>query len=271
MMDYQSEKVTLDDIVFESRNKSYGGYVLRKIYDDHILIALLIAATTFGLAIGGPAIFNALKPEEEVPEVKEVKLDLAKLPPPPPTNPKLPPPPPMPKVEPPPAVKTIKFTPPEVAPDEEVVEPPPKVDEVKKAAISNVTNEGAPDAPVVENIEVVGTGGEGTGVVAPPAEEIFVVVEQMPETPYNINEYLVKNIKYPQNAIRNEITGVVYVQFVVGPNGQVGDVKVVKGIGYGCDEEAVRVVSRMPAWNPGKQGGRAVPVRISLPVRFKLN
>ncbi len=268
-MDYNSKNVTLDDIVFENRNKAYGAYFLRKIYDNNVIKAMIFAAGGFALAIAFPTIINLLTPAEAEQEVVEVKLDLAKLPPPPPTNPKLPPPPPMPKVEPPPAVKTIKFTPPEVAPDEEVVEPPPKQEEIKKAAISNVTNEGAPDAPVVENIEVVGTG-EGTGVVAPAKEEIFTFAEQMPEPSFDYQKYLKDNIKYPASAVRNEVQGRVYVNFVVKPDGSITDVVVAKGIGYGCDEEAVRIISKMPNWNPGKQGGRAVPVRIMLPVYFKL-
>jgi periplasmic protein TonB len=125
--------------------------------------------------------------------------------------------------------------------------------------------------PIVDNIDVVGQGDGGAGVVEAPAEEIFVTVEQMPENPYNIQEFLAKNIKYPGPATRNEIQGIVYVNFVVGPDGKISQAAVMKGIGYGCDEEALRVVSKMPDWTPGKQGGRAVPVRISLPIRFKLN
>jgi len=267
-MDYTSKDVTLDDIVFENRNKAYGAYFLRKIYDNNVLLAMLIAAGSFALAIAAPNIIAALTPAEKVEEVKEIKLDLAKLPPPPPTNKALPPPPPVMKVEPPPAVKTIKFTPPEVAPDEEVVEPPPKQEDIKKAAISNVTNEGAPDAPIVDNIDVVGSG-EGSGVVAPAKEEIFTFVEQMPVME-GMAEFIQKHIKYPQPAIRAEVSGRVYVNFVVRPDGTITDVSVAKGIGYGCDEEAVRVVKSMPNWTPGKQGGRPVTVKVVLPVVFKL-
>ena len=270
MVDYTSPNTTLDEIVFDGRNQAYGGYFLRKVYDDHIIRAMLIAGITFTLAVAGPLLWEKFGPKPEVEEFKEVVIDMAKLPPPPPANPNIPPPPPLPTQPPPPMVKTIKFTPPEVAPDEEVIEPPPKVEEVQKAAISNVTNEGAPDAPVVDNIEVTGAG-DGNGVVAAPVEEIFTVVEQMPEAPYNIQKYLADNIRYPANATRNEIQGIVYVNFVVGPDGSISNPAIMKGIGYGCDEEALRVVSKLPNWNPGKQGGRAVQVRISLPIRFKLN
>jgi periplasmic protein TonB len=137
MLDYNSPKVTLDDIVFEDRNKVYGAYILRKKYDDSVVRALILAGTVFTLAVTSPLIWSLVKPSGIDEKPTEVVVDLAKLPPPPPSNPKLPPPPPMPSAPPPPAVKTIKFTPPEVAPDEEVIEEPPKLDEIKKAAISN--------------------------------------------------------------------------------------------------------------------------------------
>ena len=270
MINYNSPQVTLDEIVFEHRNKVYGAYFLRKIYDDNILIAMLIGSLFFTLAVTSPLILAALRPGSEERFLKEVVIDMAKLPPPPPTNKALPPPPPLQPQTPPPAVKTIKFTPPEVAPDEEVIEPPPKIEEIKKGAISNVTNEGVPDAPVVDNIDVVGTG-DGNGVVEAPKEEIFLTVEQMPESTYNLQKYLADNIKYPSQATRNEVQGRVYIAAVVAPDGSIIDAKVVKGIGSGCDEEALRVVNKLPKWTPGKQGGRAVSVRISIPINFKLS
>jgi protein TonB len=154
---------------------------------------------------------------------------------------------------------------------EEVADEPPKEEELKTAAISTETVKGDENAPIFENIEVQGVaGGTGSAVVQEEAPQEFTMVEQMPVSDYNFNEYLSKNIKYPQTATRNEISGVVYVNFQVGPDGVIRDVKVTKGIGYGCDDEAVRVISKMPPWAPGKQGGRAVPVRCVVPVRFRL-
>ena len=83
-------------------------------------------------------------------------------------------------------------------------------------------------------------------------------------------QYLGKNIKYPSLALRNQVEGKVFVNFVVGPSGQITDVKVTKGIGSGCDEEAVRVIKNMPAWAPGKQNGRAVSVSYTVPVTFTI-
>ncbi len=267
-LDLNSKAVTLDEIVFERRNKAYGAYWLRKHYDDNVVRGLIIAGFAFTLAVAGPLIYERFKPEPEpVDEAKIVEVALQSPPPPPPSD--LPPPPPLPAAPPPPLVSTIKFPPPEIV-EEEVPEEPPKVEELKTAAIGTETVKGDPDAPVFDNVEIQGVAG-GTGdVVAEEAPKEFTIVEQMPEAPYNFNEYLAKNIKYPSQAQRDEVQGVVYINFQVAPDGTIKDVRVTKGI-PGLEEEAVRVISRMPAWKPGKQGGRAVPVRCQVPVRFRLN
>ena len=102
---------------------------------------------------------------------------------------------------------------------------------------------------------------------------IFTVVESMPEFPNGMKElyvYLQNNIKYPVMAKESGIQGKVYVTFVVEKNGSITDVKVLRGIGGGCDEEAIRVVAAMPKWKPGKQRGKPVRVQYNLPVRFTL-
>ena len=102
----------------------------------------------------------------------------------------------------------------------------------------------------------------------------FIIVEKMPEFPGGINalrKYLSKNIKYPSMARDIGIKGGVYLGFIIDKDGSITDIKVLKGIGGGCDEEAVRVVEGMPAWNPGKQGGKKVRVQFYLPINFILN
>ncbi len=103
--------------------------------------------------------------------------------------------------------------------------------------------------------------------------EIFTIVEEMPEFPGGMNklaEYLGKNIKYPQMARESGIQGRVFVQFVVEPDGSVSNVAVMRSLGGGCDEEAIRVVKSMPKWKAGKQRGKPVRVSYILPVNFKL-
>lgn len=104
-------------------------------------------------------------------------------------------------------------------------------------------------------------------------QEIFQVVESMPEFPGGEEariQFLRDNIKYPQMARESGIQGTVYVTFVVEPDGRVTGVRVLRGIGGGCDEEAVRVVKAMPRWIPGKQRGKPVRVQFNMPIKFTL-
>lgn len=103
--------------------------------------------------------------------------------------------------------------------------------------------------------------------------EIFIVVEEQPSFPGGEAarlKFFNNNIVYPALAKELSIMGTVYVGFVVEPDGSLSQVNVLRGIGGGCDEEALRVVNMMPPWNPGKQRGKAVRVRFNLPVRFIL-
>lgn len=104
-------------------------------------------------------------------------------------------------------------------------------------------------------------------------QEIFIVVEDPPSFPGGEAariKFLSENIRYPQMARESGIQGTVYVTFVVERDGSVTDVRVLRGIGGGCDEEAVRVIKAMPKWNPGKQRGRPVRVQFNMPIRFTL-
>ena len=102
---------------------------------------------------------------------------------------------------------------------------------------------------------------------------MIVPMETQPSFPggeAKLYGYLGNNMKYPPIARDNNIQGRVYVSFVVERNGSITDVKVLRGIGGGCDEEAIRVVKSMPKWSPGKQRGKSVRVRFNLPIVFKL-
>ncbi len=103
--------------------------------------------------------------------------------------------------------------------------------------------------------------------------EVFYVVEEEPkfEGGYDkLTEYLSNEIQYPQVARESGIQGIVYVDFIIEPTGDITNVKTKRGIGGGCDEEAVRVVKNMPNWLPGKQRGVPVRVQINLPIKFIL-
>ncbi|MBX2978194.1 MAG: energy transducer TonB [Flavobacteriales bacterium] len=104
-------------------------------------------------------------------------------------------------------------------------------------------------------------------------DTIFTIVEDQPQFPGGdkaLYAFLGKNMKYPAMAQDANIQGTVYVTFEVDKDGQIKDVKVLRGIGGGCDEEAIRVVKSMPKWTPGKQRGKPVRVQYNLPVKFTL-
>ena len=104
-------------------------------------------------------------------------------------------------------------------------------------------------------------------------DSIFDVVEEDPVFPggeKKLYEFLSKNLRYPEMAKENSIQGKVYVQFVVWKDGSIKDVKIVKGIHKTLDKEAFRVVNKMPKWRPGKQLGKVVNTKFTIPIKFKL-
>ena len=100
---------------------------------------------------------------------------------------------------------------------------------------------------------------------------MYAYAEQMPEPGYDIGKYLVDHLHYPDSAYSANIQGRVIVKFIVNENGSISNARVEKGIGGGCDEEALRIVSSMPKWKPGKQNGMPVKVLFTLPIKFVLN
>ena len=104
-------------------------------------------------------------------------------------------------------------------------------------------------------------------------DKVFEKVEDMPEFPGGeqaMMDFVGKNVQYPKEAMEKEISGRVLVGFIVEKDGSVNEVKIVRGIGGGCDEEAVRVVKAMPKWKPGKEKGKPVRVIYMMPIFFKL-
>jgi len=103
--------------------------------------------------------------------------------------------------------------------------------------------------------------------------EVFTLVENSPQFPggmEKLGEYLGENLKYPESAQKAKVEGKVFVSFIVTKTGEITDVQVLKGIGYGADAEAVRVVKKMPNWTPATQDGKAVNVKFNLPINFQL-
>jgi protein TonB len=150
--------------------------------------------------------------------------------------------------------------------------PPPAAPEVIEIVEDDVE---------VEEIEMIDTEADAETIVEEfevveevVEEEIFTIVESMPEFPGGGQEalfkYLQKTMKYPQIAKENGIQGTVFVNFVVGKDGKIRDAKILRGVNKMLDEEAIRVVKAMPSWKPGKQRGKPVSVSYNLPIKFTL-
>nr|MBC7613784.1 TonB family protein [Pseudopedobacter sp.] len=257
------------DIVFNGRNKDYGAYQLRKENNNTTNKAVIIGCLLFSIAIACPLIIKFLSgfvPDTKD-KLKQTEVVLASPPPVDKTKP-IPPPP----VEPPPPkVDQVKFPPPVVKPDNQVVEEPPTVEELKKADPGEKTIKGDPNADIVINAP------KGDGPVnqekTEDTNQIFTNVEVLPTFPGGLDafgKFLGKNLRYPPIARDNGIQGRVFCNFVVEKDGSLTDIKVVRGIGGGADEEAVRVLKSSPKWNPGVQNGRNVRVSYTIPIFFQL-
>lgn len=146
--------------------------------------------------------------------------------------------------------------------------PPPPVTQIEVVEDEEIIEE-----EEIEEVEI----DEDEEIEFEPEEveedEIFMIVEDQPEFPGGNNalfKFLGDNLRYPPQAVEMDIEGMVVVQFVINKKGDINDIKIIKPLGGGCDEEAVRIVNAMPKWKPGKQRGKSVSVRFNLPVRFVL-
>jgi protein TonB len=251
--------MNLDDIVFESRNKDYGAYSIRKHYSDRVNRAAVLAVGFAALLLAIPTIF---KSQKVIPEI--AKPDRGTI---------FSPPPPI-KIE--QLTQTVATTvrravrdlPPRVTtvPDEVIPAEP-----VDQPAIGN--EEGAVDgaSTYTEGTDIAPVAVE-PAIVEPP--KVWINTEIMPSYKGGLeamSRFLSSKIRYPSIARRTGVQGTVYVSFIIGPEGNIIKAEVVRGISKECDAEALRVISMMPAWNPGLQGGTPVMVRMVLPIKFQLN
>lgn len=255
--------VDRNNIVFEGKNKNYGAYVLRNEYAKKVNLAVLLALSSFLIAVMSPHIIRLLSPPEEIVDAPKVVKKVTKLDQPPPMEDK-----PIPPQIQAPDLKQVKFTPPVIKPDEEVTEDAPTMEELKTAVVGSSNVDGAEVTIDVQD-QVV------NNIIEDKEEEQkpVLIAEVMPLFPGGeeaMMEYIRKNYRYPQIARENGIEGTVHVQFVVATDGDVKDVSILRGIHPACDQEAVRVVRSLPRFKPGKQGGKPVPVIFNIPVNLTL-
>ena len=264
------------DILFDDRNKDYGAYDLRRRYDKRVRNAVMVMTGIVAVIIGGYTISTKLMasgndklaiktyipPEMEILDIPPVEKPVI--------------PPPVAHTPPPAAAPTIAHTifkvtkDNDVQPEDEV----PKNDDLKGKAIGVTNIDGDPDGSDLG----VPEGLSGSGVIeAPPVvkkEERFTVVEIMPEFPGGeeaLRRFLNNNIRYPSMAQDNNVSGMIFVKFVVGKDGVISEVETIGAKkGAGLEEEAMRVVKKMPKWKPGRQNGENVVVYFNLPINFKM-
>jgi len=255
------------ELIFTEKNHEYGAYILRKKSWKRQLWAIIISITFFTVAISSPVILKTVLPKDKTDDKGKISFRVIEI-----ENK---------KVEknqeidiPQPTKSTQKFDIPEIKPDDLVDDDHEMLAQdilnQSKLAISNVnhtgTDENYGDIPI--DLDIPDKTGDKVN------NTTWTIVQQMPEFAGgdgDLNKYIVSNTHYPVTARSENITGVVYVTFLVNMYGKIENVKILRGIGGGCDEEAIRVISSMPEWKPGKQNGNAVNVQLNIPINFKLN
>jgi protein TonB len=270
---------TLDEIVFEDRNKSYGGYFLRVLYEKNVTKAVIFTCAAFAIIAGSINFYyNITAKAEEVYVPLEVKMDLTEEPLKEEEMKKLPPPPP--KIE-QPKIEEMKFMPPIIKPDKLVVKEE-QMKELDSLLTSNISTKNVEGEKIQQyNFDEGDASGQIGGTGEEKAPEVFNFVQDWPrfkgtatkeESEKAVHNYILNRVIYPDDAKQRKVQGIVYVQYVISPIGKVTNVRIMSGRGLdpSCDAEAIRVVKSMPDFTPPRQNGVAVPLNQVQKVRFSL-
>jgi Gram-negative bacterial tonB protein. len=261
------------DLLFEGRNKSYGAYELRKTYAKRLWLALAFTALALVVIAGIAIVKSQLKPAVDNEAVKINEVTIQNIQQEKPEEPPPPPPPPPPKQAPPPQIEMKQFTPPKIVKDEEVKEPPPAVEELKETKIGTINQEGIKDIGIVTPPAAV-DAGKGL-VQAKPVEkepEVFTKVEVDASYPGNWVNFLQRNLDSQVPVENGAPPGnyTVIIQFIVDVTGTVSDVKALTNVGYGMEQEAIRVIKKSGKWKPAIQNGREVKAYRKQPITFQV-
>ncbi|WP_176767603.1 energy transducer TonB [Daejeonella rubra] len=262
------------EIVFQNRNKAYGAYALRNQNTETTLKALIYACVLFSALIMAPIIYNQIfgtklsdkiiEPFSTI-EVKLTKIQIVK---------------PVPPVAKAPAkpvkLKSVNFSNLLVVPEEQPLSEPPTQQQLTEAVISSVDSEGIESSGL--NPVEISTGVFNGAVTTEIPEENTTLytldgIETYPEFTGGhaaFVKYLNRNLRYPEAAVERGIQGKVLVSFIIEKDGQLSNIKIIRGIGNGCDEEAIRVLEKSPKWKPGIQNKQKVRVAYTLPINFSL-
>lgn len=252
----------MTEMLFEKRNKEYGAYAIRTTYNDSLIKALLILGAILLFIVGSTLAYNNFFAEKPLALEKEIyftdvitEVDLKD-----PTQQKKP-------EQTRTAYKPATQAEATVVRDNPEIQPDPKIQ-------TGVTTSSEIKGDTLDQIALVGDPKGTTPETKPVIEDIVeIVADTMPQFPGGteaLMNFLSGNIVYPDKAVAMGIEGTVYVNFVVNKEGKVDNIKILKGIGGDCNEEAMRVVAKMPKWKPGKNAGKEVKVMFNLPIRFRL-
>ena len=258
----------LNEVIFENKNKNYGAYAIRSSYNDSLKKSLIYLCSIVFLLFGSVIISNKMNgvAVNEIPlTFEDPKIDLLVY------------------------TTEVDMTPPVLEPHKNVsVATAPKGtigttvtdDVIETNAVSLTTLVSGTGSPTATGVSNIGTETSTVTTItianSLPAviNEPVSIADEMPEFEggaVGLMRYVGQNITYPELAKIINKEGTVYVSFVVNELGFVENAKVMRGIGYGCDEEVLRVVSKMPRWKKvGKNGGHPVKVRYNIPVSFRL-
>ncbi len=273
------------DLIFADKNKEFGAYQLRKASDKRHNMAflyMLIGLAVVVILVIAYSKYTDYRDEQKALELQEQREKMMAA-----------------------AIEQVEEEAPEEEPEEQKFEQPEievpeevlatvqvtqiaivEADKVKNEVMDMetqkedhtargvLTQEGSDDADKFKAVqEQVVVKEPEPEVVKPKEEEIFVAVEQLAEFPGGqaaLMKWLSNNIRYPESAQQNDIQGRVIVKFVVEKDGSIGQATIAKGVDKDLDREAIRVVKKMPKWQPGKNNGVAVRSYFTLPVTFKL-
>lgn len=254
----------MNEMLFDRKNKDYGAYAIRTTYNDAVIKSLLTVSTVLLLFIGSAYAYNNYFAEK--PKVKEQLFDYTEN------------------------VSVIDVTPIEEQKAKPVsktaasaktigiatvIKDEPKKIEPTTALTPISTPEVKGDSGVVAVNPIPGTGGGEPAVIkvvpVDPPTAFADVMPEYPGGPKAMMEFFAKNVVYPERAKILGVEGTVFVTFVVGVDGKIESYKILKGVDEDCNEEALRVVSKMPTWKPGMNGGKPARVMFNLPIKFRLN
>lgn len=263
----------LDEVVFEHRNKAYGAYCLRKSYPVNMgrallssiaLFAALFLMVDYGNRISALSVANSI--DENIYRINEVNIT--------------------PVIEktrivrqrdaatPVKASTSSGFSNPKIVNDEIPQESIRSENAVESTngVIQDLNND---DGTIGNLVTAENSFGTGTGKLSDNEEEkIHTIVDVSPQFEGGseaLRKFLIKETRYPGLASENHISGRVVAEFVINKKGEIGSIKILRGIGGGCDEEVIRVINKMPKWSPGIHQGKSVNVKMILPFSFQIN